>query len=252
MINSEIRISQVLLSQTPKPHNADSPGKRSNGSKNTSTRENDQLTKISSLYSIKSGLNTIAKNIRAADKTIKAIANYIERMKAGLGRIIKNYPPFSPGSEERAKLLKSYISLRKQIDQLTIPPPKNEFSIEIIIDSEVVPENGIWDILTDFNGAHIPGLSEDATDEDIAISIEKLKTAKEKILQIGEELARETKRTSSQEKNAPFSKLFSGYGDELAEPEAKSLEMGKWLSGESRITLSPARSELLSLLEQTA
>jgi len=252
VINSEIKISQVSLSQTPKPHNADSPAKRSNGSKNISVRENDQLTKINSLYSIKSGLNTIAKNIRAADKTIKAIANYIDKMKAELGRTIKNYPPFPPGSEERAKLLKSYISLRKQIDQLTIPPPKNEFSIEIVIDSEVVPETGVWDILTDFNSVHIPDLSEDATDEDIAISIEKFKTAKEKILQIREELARETKRISSQEKNAPFSKLFPGYGDELAEPEPKSLEMGNRLSEESRITLSLARSELLSLLEQTA
>ena len=258
MVNSEIRINQVSLSHAPKAHNPDSPTKRSDGNNNISAQGNEQSRLLepvrnpfafNTLNPVKSRLNAIAESIRASDKAIKAFGNYIDRMKAELGRIIKNYPPFPPGSEERAKLLKSYISLRKQIDQLTVPPPSNEITIKILTDSGFVPEAGDWDILTVPNGIRIPGLSEDATDEDIATSIEALEKGKEKILQRREELAGETEKMISQEKDTFFSKLFPGYGDELAEPELKSREMGNTLSTESGITLSRARSQLLSLLE---
>jgi hypothetical protein len=260
VINSEIRINQASPRHAPNAQNPDSLTKRSDGDKNISAQGNDQSGLLKplrtpfasdALNSIKSRLNAIAKNIRVADKAIEAIENYIDRMKAELGRIIKNYPPFPPGSEERVRLLKSYISLRKQIDQLTIPPPSNEFNIRIVTDSEFVPEAEDWDVLTDLNSIHIPipDLSEDTTDEDIVASIAALETAKEMILQRRDKLAGEAEKMSSQEKDALFSKLFSSYGDELADPELKSLEMGYTLSTESGITLSRARSQLLSLLE---
>jgi hypothetical protein len=34
----------------------------------------------------------------------------------------RTLPPFPPGSQERVRLLKSYVGLRKLIEQLTIPP----------------------------------------------------------------------------------------------------------------------------------
>jgi hypothetical protein len=48
--------------------------------------------------------------------------DYIDRLKAQLERIIKNFPPFPPGSEDRIQLLRNYASFRRLIDQLTIPP----------------------------------------------------------------------------------------------------------------------------------
>jgi hypothetical protein len=36
--------------------------------------------------------------------------------------IIKNYPPFLEGSKERVQMLKSFAALRREIDDLTIPP----------------------------------------------------------------------------------------------------------------------------------
>jgi hypothetical protein len=258
VVNSEIRINQVSLSHAPEAHNPDLPTKRSDKGKIHSPQENDQSGllepvrnpfALNTLHSIKSRLNAIAKNIRAYDKSLKTLKNYIDKLKAELGRIIKNFPPFPPGSEERVSLLKSYISLRKQIDQLTVPPPRNEITNKNLTYSEFVSEAGELDILKGPNGIQIPDVSEDATDEDIATSIEALKTAEERILQRRQELAGETEKISSQEKNAFFSKLFPSYGDELAEPELKSREMAQMLSTESGITLSRARTQLLSLLE---
>jgi hypothetical protein len=43
-------------------------------------------------------------------------------MREDLGAIVKNYPPFPPGSAERLSYLNSVVGLRRQIDALTIPP----------------------------------------------------------------------------------------------------------------------------------
>ena len=77
----------------------------------------------------------------------------------------------------------------------------------------------------------------------------RLQHSKQMILQRRDELAGEAEKMSSQEKDALFSKLFPSYGDEIADPELKSLEMGHTLSTESGITLSRAQSQLLLLLE---
>jgi hypothetical protein len=258
VINSEIRISQLFPSHAPKAQNSDSLKKQSDGNKNISPQGKDQAGLLKPLRNpfvfdaldlIKSRLNAIAERIRVADKTIESVENYIDKMKAELGRIIKNYPPFPPGSEERVKLLKSYISLRKQIDQLTIPPPSNEFNIKIVSDSEFIPEAGDWDGFTGPDGINIPDLSEDANNEDIVTSIAALETAKEMILKRREEIAGQAEKMNSQEMDALFSKLFPGYGDDLADPELYSLEMGQMLATKSGISLPQARSQLLSLLE---
>ena len=65
-------------------------------------------------------------------------------MKARLLRIVKNFPPFPPGSEERVKILRSFNLFRKQIDQLTIPPVVRD-AMKIMADPALVSEAGDWD-----------------------------------------------------------------------------------------------------------
>lgn len=258
MVNSEIRISQASLSQTPKAQNPNSPTIRSDGNKDISAQGNDRSGLLEStgnpfvfnaISFIKSRLNAVAKDISAADKRLETIENYIDRMKAQLGRIIKNYPPFPPGSEERVRLLKSYISLRKQIDQLTIPPPTDEFSMRDFKVSAFFVESGNWDALKDPVSIHITNLSEDATDEDIDAAMEVLETSKDVILQRREALAGEVGNVGSQEIDAFFSKIFPSYGEDPVDPEIMSVKIGHTLSTKSGMTLSRARSHLLSLLE---
>jgi hypothetical protein len=111
-----------------------------------------------------------------------------------LERIVKNYPPFPPGSEERVKILKSISSLRKEIDQLTIPPPDDK-ALKIVADPAVIPQARTSEEGEETDGfpktirsqevqigstsLNIPTLSESATDVEIEGALQNLQRAKE-------------------------------------------------------------------------
>ena len=160
---------------------------------------------VDKLEIIQSRLNSAARTIRDADKNMGKIENYIDRMKAELQRVIKNYPPFPPGSEERVRRLKSINAFRKLIDQLTIPPPSENFATKMMTgrnavlgvdDSKRIPgENKLYSgihshqVYTRARGFDIPELQEDADDEEIHTFIEKLDSARETHGQMRSELA---------------------------------------------------------------
>lgn len=66
--------------------------------------------------------NAVVKSIRIADKAMGEIETNIEQMESEVEMFLKQYPPYPPGSEDRIKYLSRFAMLRKQIDQLTIPP----------------------------------------------------------------------------------------------------------------------------------
>lgn len=66
--------------------------------------------------------NDVANSIRIADEAMQNIGTNIREMKTTLNRIVKQYPPFPPGSEERVALLKRFATMRKEIEALAIPP----------------------------------------------------------------------------------------------------------------------------------
>jgi hypothetical protein len=76
------------------------------------------------LQEINDSSNELAQKERNGEKISRGVEEYVDRMRAHLERIIKNFPPFPPGGEERIKLLREYAGFRKLIDQLTIPPPE--------------------------------------------------------------------------------------------------------------------------------
>ena len=67
--------------------------------------------------------NSAAGAIRNTDRSLETLGQKIDTLKAPLETIVKNFPPFSPQDKARVKLLMNYSSLRKEIDQLTSPPP---------------------------------------------------------------------------------------------------------------------------------
>jgi len=89
--------------------------------KEFSSRNHPELLE---LQKINDSWNDIAHKKRTYDNKINEVEDYVARMKAQLERIIKNFPPFPPGSEERIQVLRSFAGFRKLIDQLTIPPPE--------------------------------------------------------------------------------------------------------------------------------
>ena len=73
----------------------------------------------------------ISQGIEKADQALADINEELKKAKEDLTRIVKMYPPYPQGSKERAKLLSSYLGLRKQIEKLTVPPD-NDVVAEIL------------------------------------------------------------------------------------------------------------------------
>jgi archaellum component FlaC len=198
MTASGTTINQVSINFVHAVKNKDLPRQHHDADKTENSLKNDQTEWIKAdqgifesakFQAFKSSLNAVAKNIRNADKTMEEIETYIEAMKAQLERIVKNYPPFPPGSEERIEKLRSFNTFRKQIDELTIPPPNKEFlPISPAGDLAAKPEE---------NGFTVPEVPEDAEDEEINASMATLDTAKETLRQRRRDLYTDALRIKS-------------------------------------------------------
>lgn len=68
-------------------------------------------------------INSVATNLRETSKGLEKVATAVTEMKKPLSVIIKNYPPFTMDSEERANLLMQYSSIKQEILKMTFPPP---------------------------------------------------------------------------------------------------------------------------------
>lgn len=73
------------------------------------------------LQKINDNLNELAKIQKGAERRFAKVDRYLEQMKEELERIIKQFPPFPPGSEDRVKALRAFTFFRKLTDQLTLP-----------------------------------------------------------------------------------------------------------------------------------
>ncbi|NNF99203.1 MAG: hypothetical protein HKM93_07480 [Desulfobacteraceae bacterium] len=90
---------------------------------------------IRKLEEVNTVLSKVAGSIRSTDDTMENIDQHLKKMKSDLVEIIKLFPPFPPGSEERVKNLKHFSTLRRQIDALAFEPP-DEGAREIMGDSK--------------------------------------------------------------------------------------------------------------------
>jgi hypothetical protein len=74
------------------------------------------------LQKINDNINELAKIQKAFGNRFEKLDSYLEQMKEQLERIIKQFPPFPPGSEDRVRALRAFTFFRKMLDQLTLPP----------------------------------------------------------------------------------------------------------------------------------
>jgi hypothetical protein len=87
------------------------------------TSSHQALDAMRRFDSIADDLNITAKNIRETGNGLNDATDLLDRMNGELGKVIKNYPPFSLEDANRKKILMSYASIKKEIDALTVPPP---------------------------------------------------------------------------------------------------------------------------------
>ncbi len=135
-------------------------------------------------------VNRIAKSLRSGDQALAKIDSLLEKAKRPLVKIVKSFPPFPTGSEERVKLLKSFNAYRKMIDKLTVPPAERD-SLEILSGqtdpNEIIKKIYGGDTMGDektpddnpqiLKEVKIPGLTTDADIEKVDLSIKKINDA---------------------------------------------------------------------------
>ena len=88
----------------------------------------------------------VVRQIREVDQTMDQVEKNLQKMKASLEQIKKSYPPYPPGSDERAQALRRFGSLRHLIDQLTVPPP-DDGPGQILGNTSSHPNAGDWEFV---------------------------------------------------------------------------------------------------------
>jgi len=184
-------------------------------------------------------LNALALKVRGADRTIGMIEKHVEEMKSTLEGIVKNFPPFPEGSEERIRMLKTFKALREQIESLTLPPPSNQDDFKLMVDSAPVLPGEVA----------IPELSESATDAEIYAAIDTLHVVKDRLEDMRSGMMSDAMNTIT------FDKRYLGYGKELREnisaevAQRSSAEVREALAREAGSSLAGAQSRLFVSVE---
>jgi hypothetical protein len=139
----------------------------------------------------------LASSIRTVDQAMEAATATIEAMKKPLNSIIKDFPPYPVGSEERSSRLRDFATIRTMIERLTIPPDKEIQQLAAASDS-VEPQvqtnqwvfsidsggsiETVWkeDVRIGPSGVNIPELAppESVDDRSIEQALQQLDTAK--------------------------------------------------------------------------
>ncbi len=216
-------------------------------------------------------LNSVAASIRDADSTMGRIKTLIDRMIEQFGSIIKNYPPFPPGSEDRVRFLRAFAALRRQIDQLSVSL-KDEDALKITADPAVVPQATDMKIVMGGNsspvtirsqqvhtgptGLNIPELPENATDKEIYAAIKNLDNARKTLGQRQSGLGKDALSIQNFIGSNPKINIVTGtYVDAPKSPdvaeitaENKATEPNQTLSIESIRSLTKDQSYLSELI----
>ncbi len=268
MTISQISINQSAFNSRQVSHSANSTQRKTSTMQRITTTRNNQTEQLAAkkahidftkIQENNSDLNSIATNIHAADKTMEAIENKINKMHEKLETHVKNYPPFLPGSEERVKLLKSFRSFRKQIDKMTIPP-KDVHAMKIMANPSVHPEACDWEIAFGDDGPHktihskevhtgptgldIPELPEGATDDDIKGAISGIRNAKAILKRARAELSQDTSDIAQLKGNIIQPNHMTESAAEAVSKDAKHALAGRF---DESLTKTP--SQFTHLLE---
>jgi len=86
--------------------------------------------------------NAVVRSIRIADQAMGEIEDRMGQMVEDVATYVKQYPPYPPGSEERAELLNRFAGLRQMVDRLTVPP--DPYARQILGGAESSGEGDDW------------------------------------------------------------------------------------------------------------
>ena len=127
------------------------------------------LDAVKAIEQMHSRLNDLVKGVRQSNEELNKAAEQVSQMQSGLMSIVKNFPPYPIETQERRDLLMSYMSLRKEIESLMVPPPPQPVYEKV---------KSMWEALFAQNGqmqaAAIPDLDAGSGDKLVQVAAETL------------------------------------------------------------------------------
>lgn len=117
------------------------------------------LDTVKAIEQMHARLNDLVKGVRQSNEALNNAADQVAAMQGSAMAIVKNYPPYPIESMERRDLLMSYMSLRKEIENLMMPIPPQPVYEKV---------RSMWDAMFSQNGqmlaSAVPALTADSSD----------------------------------------------------------------------------------------
>lgn len=127
------------------------------------------LDTVRAIEQMHSRLNELVKGVRQTNENLNKAVETVAQMQGSLMAIVKNYPPYPIDSMERRELLMSYMSLRKEIESLMVPPPPQPVYEKV---------KSMWEAMFAQNGqlraGSVPALDTSAGDKQVQQGAESL------------------------------------------------------------------------------
>lgn len=127
------------------------------------------LDTVRSIEQMHGRLNELIKGVRQTNEDLNKAVETVAQMQGSLTSIVKNYPPYPIDSMERRDLLMSYMSLRKEIENLMVPTPPQPVYEKV---------KSMWEAMFAQNGqmqaSAVPALETGATDKQVQQASEGL------------------------------------------------------------------------------
>lgn len=134
------------------------------------------LDTLKSLEGLQKKSNELAQDLRSTSKNITAVTDMVTKMQSNLASITKNFPPFNIESQERQQILMSYISIRQQLEKMTIPPPPSPLYENI---------SNIWKKSIGKDGTllpeAVPALQTNSSDNNVQLAEKNLQDTQENL-----------------------------------------------------------------------
>ena len=202
--------------------------------------------------------NRAAVQIKQDGQQLAQAGRLLGQMKHELYQITKIYPPYPLDEPERVKFLRSFMGLRQQIDNLTIPPPNKwegqNLGVAADQAAQDIPRQADQAPVRQPGSFALPVLSDHADDAEVQAAMDKINTAQFDIAARQARLANQAigiNQQGSDAKVAEFGKA-SGTWDfpppEEAIAQKKSAEVRQEVAAYGTGTLTNTEAPLIALL----
>jgi hypothetical protein len=166
----------------------------------TVTPPHGSMVPYAEALGVKEQQNAQAAQIRRRAEAMSIVGNSLGKMRQALEGIVKQYPPYPPGSAQRERYLKSIAGIRKQIEALMVPPQRDHSAaIGISPGSQADPLG-------------IASLGTQSSDTAVAQALRQVGRAADALVQQQKDLAGQVQTSSKDQQSAMALSLDLGKG----------------------------------------